>query len=133
MKLFTVLMIAMMSACSTYHKPVSSSFQESKILFGFDSDKIKANNQETLIQTAHALMDNSQLVVVVEGHTDPIGSKIYNLDLGDKRARSVKAYFIEKGIHPERIVTVSYGEDNPETSTTTYQDRRQVLIKDVRK
>lgn len=52
------------------------------------------------------------VVVTVEGFTDPAGDPEYNRQLGQRRANAVRDYLVaEGGLHPERVRAVSYGED----------------------
>jgi peptidoglycan-associated lipoprotein len=51
--------------------------------------------------------------LIVSGHCDERGSKEYNMALGEKRALAVKDYLVAKGVSPERVRTVSYGEEKP--------------------
>jgi K+-sensing histidine kinase KdpD len=51
--------------------------------------------------------------IEIEGHCDDRGSNEYNLALGAKRAESVKRYLIDLGISPNRLSTISYGEELP--------------------
>ena len=49
----------------------------------------------------------------IEGHCDERGTNEYNLDLGDRRAESAKAFLTDLGIDPARLTTISYGEERP--------------------
>jgi outer membrane protein OmpA-like peptidoglycan-associated protein len=52
-------------------------------------------------------------VLTVTGHTDLVGTKDYNQDLGLKRAQLIQKYLEEKGILSTRIITSSKGKDQP--------------------
>lgn len=82
----------------------------------FESNRFQITEEEKpkIDQSALWLQDHAQAVLILEGHCDEWGEDQYNLELGDKRAREVKAYLIEKGIDAERIImVVSYGEGKP--------------------
>jgi outer membrane protein OmpA-like peptidoglycan-associated protein len=65
-------------------------------------------------------MNNRQnVVVMIEGHTDAIGSYATNDRLSKQRAESVKRYLIKNGIAARRIKTNGYGERRPIASNTT--------------
>jgi len=49
----------------------------------------------------------------IEGHCDERGTIEYNLALGERRANSVKNYLVNYGIDPNRLTTISYGEERP--------------------
>ena len=60
---------------------------------------------------------------IIEGHTDTSGPKVFNQNLSEKRASSVKEYLVKKGISADRLSTVGYGEDRPSTSNKTRKGR----------
>lgn len=84
------------------------------IYFGYDSNSISEEAKEILKENARYLKNNSNLKVVVEGHCDERGTAEYNLSLGQRRALKVKEYYVQLGILPSRIATISYGEEKPE-------------------
>jgi peptidoglycan-associated lipoprotein len=59
------------------------------------------------------LKDHSFASVLIEGHTDDVGSRDANLAVSEKRVESVRHYLLEKEIEPSRISVVSYGPDRP--------------------
>jgi outer membrane protein OmpA-like peptidoglycan-associated protein len=59
------------------------------------------------------LKDNPGARVLIEGHTDDLGSREANLAVSEKRVESVRGYLIQKEIEPARISVVSYGPDRP--------------------
>ncbi len=62
---------------------------------------------------AEALKTYPGATLTIEGHTDAIGSELYNKKLGEKRAASASAYLRSKGILPGRIRISSAGESSP--------------------
>ena len=62
-------------------------------------------------------------VVIAVGHTDSVGSDKYNDRLSQRRADSVKAYLVSKGIEPNRIYTEGKGEKQPVASNKTKEGR----------
>ncbi len=65
------------------------------------------------------------LVFLVAGHTDSVGSEERIYELGQKRAGSVARYLIKQGIDPFRVISTSYGEDNPVADNTTRDGKRK--------
>ena len=51
--------------------------------------------------------------VIIEGHTSTEGSDEYNMKLSQKRAESVKAYLVKKGMKAELLEPVGFGESRP--------------------
>ena len=59
------------------------------------------------------LKEYPAMQIIIEGHTDERGTNEYNLVLGERRSRTTKRYLVASGIAPERISTISYGEERP--------------------
>lgn len=85
-----------------------------RVHFLSNSDTIPEEEKILINQNITWLKKNTSTVVILEGHCDEWGEHTYNMELGDRRAREVKSYLIEKGIDPERtIMVVSFGETRP--------------------
>lgn len=85
-----------------------------RIHFNTNSSAILESEQELLSQNVSWFKQNPSAVLILEGHCDEWGEAGYNLQLGDLRAREVKAYLMEQGIDAERmIMVVSFGEQRP--------------------
>jgi peptidoglycan-associated lipoprotein len=83
------------------------------IYFDFDKYNLKPPAIKKLDKTADWLSKNPSVRIRIEGHCDERGTNEYNLALGDRRANSAKKYLVNLGISPERISTISYGEERP--------------------
>ena len=83
------------------------------VYFDFDKSNLKPAAQESLLQKADWLRENSDVTVTIEGHCDERGTNEYNLALGDRRAESMKAFLVNLGISASRLTTISYGEERP--------------------
>jgi len=67
-----------------------------------------------LDKVAEVLQDqDDSKKIVVEGHTDSMGSDAKNLDLSQRRAEAVRSYLVSQGVKPERIKAVGKGETVP--------------------
>lgn len=95
------------------------------ILFEFDKATIKAGADRTLERVAEFLNEYPKRMVRVEGFTDNVGSDDYNLDLSERRARSIKQRLIDDGVDASRISTRGYGEDHPVASNDSEAGRLQ--------
>lgn len=85
-----------------------------KIHFEFDKDVIRDVSYPIVDDVAMLLEANPQIrKVQIEGHTDSVGSDEYNQKLSDRRANAVRDYLISKGIEPDRLVAVGFGESKP--------------------
>ena len=95
-----------------------------KIHFEFDKSTIRPISYPILDDVAHLLQINPQIKKIrVEGHTDWIGSDAYNQLLSERRANSVREYLIAKGIAPNRLIAVGYGESRPIADNNTTKGR----------
>jgi outer membrane protein OmpA-like peptidoglycan-associated protein len=85
-----------------------------KVYFDTGKATIKAESHPLLDQIFGVLEARTDLLRLrIEGHTDSRGSAAANLKLSDERAAAVRAYLVEKGIAPERLRSVGFGEDQP--------------------
>ena len=64
----------------------------------------------------------------MEGHTDTKGSEEYNQRLSERRAQAVANALTQRGVDPQRIETVGYGETQPISSTDAMNRRVEVVI-----
>lgn len=83
------------------------------VYFDYDSFTLQPEARQALERTAAWLQANSSVKVTIEGHCDERGSDEYNLALGERRAIAVKNYLTTLGIVAERLITISYGEEQP--------------------
>jgi len=83
------------------------------VRFGFDSSALDFAARQRLIGYCKWLEENAEVHMTLEGHCDERGSSDYNYNLGMTRAWAVKDMMIGQGIEPERIFTISYGEEQP--------------------
>jgi peptidoglycan-associated lipoprotein len=98
------------------------------IYFAYDAFDLSPEARETLRANAGWLQTSSQARVEVEGHCDERGTAEYNLALGAKRAKAARDYLVTLGVAPERLSTISYGEELPlcrDTSESCWQQNRR--------
>ena len=97
-----------------------------KVFFFTNKATIKKESYEVLNQVANVMIGNPNIKRVrVEGHTDSRGSDSYNKKLSDRRAKSVRQYLIERGVEPERLDGVGYGEEVPIADNATAEGRAE--------
>ncbi len=104
------------------------------VFFAFDRADLDDQARLTLDANARWLLrsQNLGIKVVIEGHADARGSEEYNLALGDRRAAVVKEYLVGRGVDPDRLITVSLGEERPidprDTEEAYAQNRRAHFV-----
>ncbi|MBI4061523.1 MAG: OmpA family protein, partial [Elusimicrobia bacterium] len=94
-----------------------------KIQFEFDSDAITAESDPTLILVAELLLKNPRLKLICLAHTDSVGTAEYNLDLSERRARSVKSFLVKRGVPPPSIRFRGMGYSRPIADNSTDEGR----------
>jgi peptidoglycan-associated lipoprotein len=83
------------------------------IYFDYDSSILNPEAKAALEKAAQWLRQNSTKSLRIEGNCDERGTTEYNLGLGERRALAARRYLISLGVDPERIFTISYGEEKP--------------------
>ena len=96
-----------------------------RVFFRSGRARIKSRSYRLLNQVAQALKTNPTMQVVVEGHTDSVGSARANRKLSRRRARAVRRYLIRRGVEKERLTAIGFGEKRPLQSNRTRAGRRR--------
>jgi len=94
--------------------------------FALDSAALEGPAREQLEVAAAWLREHPGYRIVVEGHTDRLGTRVYNLDLAQRRADVASKYLHARGIANDRIVEAIYGENGAPRGIQPL-DRRVVL------
>ena len=99
-----------------------------KVFFAFDSSDLDDASKQALTDNVTLMQKHPELKVEAQGHCDERGTTEYNLALGDRRASNVQRYMSALGISPDRVATISYGEERPlntnDTEVAWGQNRR---------
>ena len=110
--LFLMIIFVACSSSKTLRK--KNQIRLPVIHFGFNSSSINTHEMFYLKDSIAALNKASKdSTIVINGHTDRIGTEKYNENLGLKRALAVKKVLMDLGISPDHISTRSYGENAP--------------------
>lgn len=105
------------------------------VLFSFGKTDLLPGAMNTIDKLAKFLAEYPNKTVLIEGHTDNIGSEEYNQKLSEQRALAVKNALIQVGVNASRIDTVGLGESSPITDNSTeagrLKNRRvEIVIRD---
>lgn len=104
----------------------------SDILFDRGSFSIKPSYRQMLESLASVLKQYSEIDIVVEGHTDDTGTREFNLNLSENRARAVANVLIQGGVKQDKVSYRGYGPDKPIVPNDSEENRarnRRVEIK----
>jgi outer membrane protein OmpA-like peptidoglycan-associated protein len=96
----------------------------SNVFYEFDSWKITKESFSELDKLVKLLSDNKKITVEIDGYTDAIGTDAYNLELSQKRARSVLDYLAGKGIISQRLSFKGFGSASPLGDNITNDGRK---------
>ncbi|WNJ16641.1 OmpA family protein [Pontibacter sp. G13] len=124
MKKFYMLWVLLLGALGGVAQP-SSGFEIDTVYFGFDSFFLKEESKQSLDSLIGKFTSYPYYYVEVYGHTDSIGSDVYNLDLSEQRARAVALYLTEQGVSLDRITYEGLGTNKPVMTNDSYFGRLQ--------
>src|SRR5574341_593253 len=104
------------------------------ILFATGKADLRPESRPVLKEIASTMKQHADLKILIEGHTDNVGSPAGNLTLSEARAAAVKAALVsEYGIDGSRITTKGFGDTKPSVPNTTAagraQNRRVEIVK----
>jgi outer membrane protein OmpA-like peptidoglycan-associated protein len=97
----------------------------SGILYPFNSTEILPAGKANLQELANSLQKYPNSDILIVGHTDSVGTDVYNLDLSQRRAQAASAYLQSLGVPAARLRTVGRGEAEPVQSNDTEEGRQQ--------
>ena len=82
--------------------------------FAYDDATLREQDKPALVEFGDVVRQyDPNVVVTIEGFTDPAGNAEYNQQLGLRRANAVRTFLVDEvGLNKERVRAVSYGEDD---------------------
>ncbi len=97
----------------------------SGLLFNTNSSELKADTEKNLRELAKTLNKYNDTKILIEGHTDDVGSDTYNQTLSEQRANAVSSFLISQSVSSSRLSTVGYGETQPIGENSTELGREK--------
>jgi outer membrane protein OmpA-like peptidoglycan-associated protein len=97
---------------------------DSEVSFDFGKSDIKYAFHHSLDKLANVINKYDRSIVHVVGHTDNVGSDLYNQRLSEDRAVSVANYLISRGVVSSRVQTEGRGEREPRATNATEAGRQ---------
>ena len=104
---------------------VGMSYRLKDIYFDFNSFELPHESKVVIDEFYDFLIENPNLKISIEGHTDNIGNDQDNLLLSEKRAESVYKALVEKGIPESRLNYKGFGESKPVASNNSEEGRQR--------
>ncbi len=102
------------------------------VLFATGRSELKGGSASNLSKLAAFLKQYPDRTVLIEGHTDNVGSDASNVSLSQRRADSVKSYLVGQGVGAARLTSSGMGEGSPtagnESATGRQQNRRVEVV-----
>ena len=116
---------------------IGSTIVLENIYYDFNKSYIRKGAAIELDELRGLMIKYPSMVIELSAHTDSRGTDAYNQRLSEKRAQSAKAYLVSRGIAPERIQAVGYGEtklrngcvDGLQCSEAEHQYNRRTEVK----
>ena len=93
------------------------------VFFEFDSYQLEEKSYSELNSLKEFLMENPEVKINIEGHTDSEGNTAYNKNLSENRAKSVYNYLVSKGIGEDRLSYEGFGDEQPVATNQTEEGR----------
>lgn len=87
------------------------------IFYDYDKADLRPESKTALNELIAVLHDNPNVTIEMASHTDRWGSDAYNINLSERRAKSVVDYLVENGISRDRLQPHGYGKSRPKTVT----------------
>jgi outer membrane protein OmpA-like peptidoglycan-associated protein len=102
------------------------------VTFAFNLSDLTPQAMQALDHQADWILQFPEVRFSVFGHADKVGSNDYNYNLGLRRAQTVVAYLVSKGVNRERLqALVSYGETQPVINTASPEERNRRAVTEV--
>jgi OOP family OmpA-OmpF porin len=95
------------------------------VLFETGKADLRPGALQNLYPLVTFLQQYPERRVVIEGHTDSVGSDAYNRDLSQRRADAVRDFLLQNGVNPAQLTTRGYGKASPVASNNTAEGRQQ--------
>ena len=95
------------------------------VLFATGSSDLQKDANNSLNKLVSFLNQYPDRQVLIEGHTDDVGSVEFNRGLSERRAESVRGYLRQQGIASRRLATAGLGMERPVANNGTAAGRQQ--------
>lgn len=97
---------------------------DQRYFFDFNQSVVHSSDLPSIKVQAHYLVSHPSAKAQLQGNTDIVGSREYNLALGQRRADAVKQTLLLDGASSRQLSTISFGSEKPISATDDAQNRR---------
>ncbi len=102
------------------------------VLFETGRADLKSSGKDSLNNLVNFMNQYQDRTIMIEGHTDSVGSAASNMALSERRAESVRSYLLQQGISSQRMTSKGLGQNQPignnDTETGRQENRRVEII-----
>lgn len=98
---------------------------DSDILFAVDSSVLSAQSMSSLDGFAEVMREFPKTAILIQGYTDSSGSEQHNMQLSERRARSVYNHLALREVEEARMAAIGYGEGYPVADNASPEGRAQ--------
>jgi peptidoglycan-associated lipoprotein len=98
---------------SAEYLALKNAFVSDHVYFDFDRYDIRPDGAAIIQAKAAFMTAHTNVNAEIQGHCDERGTEVYNMALGDRRAKGAYNYITSLGVPGSRLSTVSYGEERP--------------------
>jgi outer membrane protein OmpA-like peptidoglycan-associated protein len=95
------------------------------LMFATGKSNLRPTSREKLAGVAEALQSAGEKQIVVEGHTDSMGSEELNMQLSQKRAETVADFLVAEGVPEARVSAMGVGPASPIGDNSTPEGRAE--------
>lgn len=120
---FLALISAVLLSCASYAQEEGPQYETKSIFFGGGNWYVDPEQHRDLLEWIDAVPDLEEYEIVIQSHTDNIGSLEYNKWLSQMRSESVFQILESHEIPAEWLFIRDYGEMNPDFDNATFQGR----------
>ncbi len=99
------------------------------VQFAFDRWELSDGAQTALLTVVKELKENPALTVDLEGYTDPVGTRDYNIGLSQRRVEAVRRYLIQSGAELPRITAIGLGVVSGAARDEEHGKQRRVTVR----
>jgi outer membrane protein OmpA-like peptidoglycan-associated protein len=104
---------------------LNKNYTFTNVVFNFNSTELSENAKLEIKSIYKFLEKNTETRILISGHTDNVGTSIFNQELSENRAKSVANFLVFLGLDNSRISAIGYGNTKPISTNETEKGRNK--------